>query len=473
VDATPRSTAGASGVLRDVESDSPARPRLGNASLSVDSSRVLPRVFQRYSLRALARAQLNYGPGHRLRHIRDQRLPRWTHYALFACGIGILFLPVHTSIGPFGDPKTAEGFLNTQWLVVAAMLGFAVALVGIVMGAFLSSARNTAGLTLREFATELRYTPVVYLGVLAIILNGMALFPLGTAGPGGWPGAWATCISALAVIALPLLFEGALDVLEPRRLIRARTRRLDRDVTAVVYTQLLRLASMQLVQEGHSPFLGVSLTAPEGNIIIRATRSGRVTDIRVRRLEDLSERHLRGAPIVLTGIDLLERMVDSRTELAAIPPGSDLQPRAVRRAFRLSRGQAPADQELIENLEGLHQQATQAIRIGDQQQWDGIAEGYRTVLLAMPRAAADYGLAFAGAVANPSFLPVGPMDRIARWLFDEARLAVELRQAELAFHIASFSMSVAFAAESLGAQGLVEKMLTIYPQIYALASSDV
>jgi hypothetical protein len=195
-----------------------------------------------------------------------------------------------------------------------------------------------------------------------------------------------------------------------------------------------------------------------------------VTDIRVRKLDKILATLPPESQLGLVGERLLEREVNRDSPVASLPPGFDhLIPR-VARAFRTSRARAPADRELVETLEGLHRQANQAITIGDLAQWRAIAEGYRTVILEFPRALADSGIAVPlSAVLANSPLPTGPVDRIARWIFDELKTAVDVGNEDLALAIAQFPTTVARAAARLDAPLIVSKMLALHPEIYRLA----
>jgi hypothetical protein len=426
-------------------------------------------AWRRWSLRRLARRQLRFGVRHRVKQLSRARRPRWLLPAVFAVGIGILFIPLHVSVGPFRKAETSSAYLDIQWGVIAVVLGLAVAVVGIVMSAFLASPSNTAGLTVREFATSVGYTSILYVGALAILLNGLTLLPAGTGAPGGWPALWATIVSVLAVLGVVWVFERAVDALEPRRLASARIKRLVRDTHAVVDAQLLQIAAETWLTSDAGVIVH-RLAASEGTTVVRARRPGCVTDIRVRRLDKVLELLPSGSHLALLGERLLEREVNRDSPLASLPPGFDhLVPR-VARAFSTSRNRSPAERELVETLEGLHRQATQAITIGDLAQWREIADGYRTVILEFPRALAESGIAVPlAAVLSNSPLPTGPVDRIAQWVFDELRTAVDVGSTDLALAIAQFPTSVARAAARLDAPLIVSKMLALYPEIYRLA----
>jgi hypothetical protein len=393
----------------------------------------------------------------------------WVQISLFALSFGVLFLPIHLGFGPFASAEASAAFLNQQWLVVAAVLGLAVAVVGIVMTAFLAS-RGT-DLTVREFATGVGYTNILYVGVLAILLNGMALFPLGTRAPAGWPALWATVVSIAAVLGVILVFERAVDALEPRRLAVARTRRLVRETAAVVDSQLLRLSAEGWLDAQPDAKLVHGLIAPDGAEVIAAPHAGRLADIRVRKLAKLAETLGDGATVTLLGEALLDRQVARDTSLAALPPGNAKLTGKVRRAFRISRRDPPAEQVLIATLEGLHRQAMQAVQAGDLTQWRSISQGYRDVLLAFPRARAESGLDVSlDALIAPSFLPTGPVDRITGWLVDEARAALESGHADVLLAISHFPLGVARAASKLAASSIVRRMLNIYPILYQLGA---
>ena len=427
--------------------------------------------WRKWSLRAVALDQLALARRQRLRMLLRRRRHPWTQISLFLLALGVLFLPIPTKFGPYAESKASTSFLNQQWLVVAAVLGLAVAVVGIVMTAFLASSRNAADLSVREFAMGVGYTNILYVGVAAILVNGMALFPLGTNAPAGWPAFWSTLVSIAAVVGVLVVFERGLDALDPRRLAIARTRRLVRETAAVVDTQLVRVSAETWLQQQPDSRLKRRLTPPEASQVLRTQHAGRIRDIRIRKLTKLADGLANTGTITLLGEDVLERQVDRDTPLVAVPASATAVLGSVRRTFRIARRSPPADQVLIATLEGLHTQAMQAVRVGDLTQWRSISQGYRDVLLAFPRARAESGLDISlDQLIAPSLLPTGPVDRITAWLVDEVRAALASGHADVLLAISSFPLSVARAASQLAAASIVQRMLNLYPLLYQLGA---
>lgn len=126
-------------------------------------------------------------------------------------------------------------------------------------------------------------------------------------------------------------------------------------------------------------------------------------------------------------------------------------------------------QALLEQLSQLHRQAAHAAREGLQERWRQIADSYEQILLTLPPATDAYGQPFIGAIAAPGFFGVGPLQRIQRYIFEEARTAVDADNAELIDEILAFPARVARRAVRIGAPVIASTMLSLYPALYQLA----
>jgi hypothetical protein len=111
-----------------------------------------------------------------------------------------------------------------------------------------------------------------------------------------------------------------------------------------------------------------------------------------------------------------------------------------------------------------------AARTGAEQAWRDVADVYELILLGLPRAAEQFGISFAGAVAAPGFFGYGPVQRIASFLYDELSAALRSDRRELIDPISYFPQHIATQALDLNAAAVANEMLRLYPAMYALAA---
>jgi hypothetical protein len=388
--------------------------------------------------------------------------------------IGLLFVPICVRIGPFDSVADSKAYLETTWQVVATALGLSVAIIAVLFSALLAGTARTVGLSLLEFARGTGMMTVLRFGVSALVVDGLALFPVGHDAPRGWAGFVAVALSGLTFLSVLWVFERAVVSLDPRGLAQLRIRKLRRSAEAALHSQLLRQAGeLYLQQQGQGQGIGRSLTSDKQDIAVVAKRTGEVRDVRLRRLRRLvAAENARGHNINLRllGIEVLGTEVADGTEIAALASGTrDALSRRVRRAVKVRTRRPRPDVALGEELDGLHRQALAAIREGDRQVWDLIADTYVEAMLALPRAAAAYALPFAGAVAAPGLFQLGPLDRMQRFLYEEIEAAVRAGDRSFALDVAYLPARIAQAAAPLNAPALVRAMLDLYPALYLLA----
>lgn len=439
------------------------------------SSRKVPK-----SLRREAERFLDLSPRRRVTGRAEVLLPRlrakraagdiaWVTFA-----IGLLFLPIPLDFGVFGHPIRSHNYLQTAWQVVASSLGLSVAIIAVLFAALLAGTTRTLGVSLVDFATESGIMVVIRLGVTTLLVTGAALLPLGHGAPGGWAAFWSLSLCALTLGSVLWVFERAVVSLDSRRLAAMRAIKVRRAVQAALSAQLVTQAG-EIYLHQHGSWLRAerALTSGTGEVVVHSPRAGQLRDLRLRRLwRHVAETEDRnGASSVrLLGLEVLNRVVAPDTELLTVPgpisPGFTCK---AQKAFRIRRWTEHPGSTLREELDGLHRLALAAIRDSDQAVWDLIADAYEEAILEMPRAAAGYGLSFAGAIASPSPWGLGPLDDIQRYIFDEVESAVRSGDRSLALHVAYLPMRIATAAIDLNAPALINAMLGLYPALYQLA----
>lgn len=391
-----------------------------------------------------------------------------------ASPIAILCLPVHVCFGPFGDAQQSRAYLNVAWQVVAAALGVTVAIIAVLFSALLAGTARTVGISLLDFARGSGMMAVVRLGISTLVVDGLVLLPLGHGAPAGWAGFVAAVMSGSTLVSVLWVFERSVVSVDPRGLVQLRIRKLLRAAQSALHLQLMNRAAEQFLErDGPSHAIGRMLSAAPADRAATAKRDAEVRDVRLGRLRRLitAEAH-RGSSIEvrLLGLSALGHRVQAGDAVVALNgAATERATRRARRAIKLRRPRQTAEIVLREDLEGLHRQALTAIREADREVWDLIADAYEEVLLALPRAAARYGLPFAGAVASPGIFRLGPLDSVQRYFYEEIEAAVRAGDRSLALDVAYLPMRIARRAAPLDAPALVRAMLDLYPSLYLLA----
>jgi len=374
--------------------------------------------------------------------------------------------------GVLGDGRESEQYLQTLWQVVAASLALSVAMIGFVFEAFANATRRSLGGSLSDFTRATRLDVALWLGFAALICNGMVLLEIGHDAPGGWAALWAIFLSAATVgVALPFVFSRTVRALDFDYLVALRGRQIDTLVERAMEHQLRGQAGdMLLVQQykarGVTRGLGVDPDYQDG---IDGKASRVLFDLRIERLQRLAEPLHDGDR---EPVEILAALHDPVTENEVVAVKKDqgwLWKRSVEKSvrYRRQRDGDLAARRLTDELEGLHEAALAAIREYRAGDWEKISQIYSRALLAMPKATAAMDIPFAGAVASPGiFRPLGPLDRIERFLYAELVAAVKADDWDLAREVAYFPVLIAQKAADLDAPALVRAMLALYPRLY-------
>jgi hypothetical protein len=84
---------------------------------------------------------------------RAVSLSMWSSVAAAVAAIGLLWMPIHWSVGPLQSADDAKEFLQTLWQVEAAILALSLAVLFLAFEAF-SAARSSQTDSFIEFAAE-------------------------------------------------------------------------------------------------------------------------------------------------------------------------------------------------------------------------------------------------------------------------------------------------------------------------------
>jgi hypothetical protein len=182
----------------------------------------------------------------------------------------------------------AVSFLGVLWQAVAASVGLSVAVVVFA----LQSVATSRSATLQELVQRSGLLLVVYFGVAALLLVGVALLPLGHEGASAWPGLLATIVSGLAIASVGWVFSGALRLLDSSYLQQRRLNELRRQVRARVRLIAAgRIADQYLREElaGHTRVEYSRWKYYSDNSLsqVALERQGVIADLRLRRLRQL------------------------------------------------------------------------------------------------------------------------------------------------------------------------------------------
>jgi hypothetical protein len=367
--------------------------------------------------------------------------------------------------GPFDDGEDSREFMQTLWQVVAAAVGLSVAMIAFAFEVFVNSPQSQLGGSLRTFARQTKLLTAIRLGVLALLMDGAVLLELGVDAPGGWAAIWATAVSALTLVWVLVVLERTIRSLGRRSLLALRSGHLREIVADSVRRQLLSQASEQAISEQGPLIERRWLSGEESGTPIRARREGVVVDVRLGWLARIATRTRERRVELAVG---LGSKVGRGAEVLSIPDGlSPTQRWVAERAIRIAAG--GSEEDLDGQIRHLHAIAQKAIREHQVDEWREIGDLYELALLALPRATAEIGIPFAGAVAAPGFLGYGPMQRISANLRDEMRLALEVDDGEIADALSYLPYRVATEAAALGALALFREMVGLYPALFAMA----
>ncbi len=392
---------------------------------------------------------------------------RWLRFVIYAVAVlAVAHVPLDVRWGPLREPSESDDYLSTMWQVVAAALGLSVAMVAFAFEAFQTSGQRAYGGSLKEFARESRLVLLIEAGIVALFVDGAVLAGWGEQAPAGWAGAWAIAVSAFALVLVGVVVHRVLNLLDDRALREMRTQRVQRLVSAAMRQQLTGQAADIWLQNSRFA-VERSLLPPPGLTPVYGDREGEVRDVWIGPLARLVVKR-RGLRLAL-GV-ALDQPVDANTALLYVQGDADRVPRRLVRSIRVRHRRDEAAQIALSGaLARLHQQAMNAAKAGDELEWRAISESYEQILLALPQAAADWGVPFEGAVAAPGFFGHGPVQQIAQFLYDELVAAVDSNSRELVGPITYFPQHIASAAAELGAPAVARPMLDLFPAMYLFA----
>lgn len=446
------------------------------------------RVRMPVSLRRAARRAYREMDRHGLFAGRVQELAAWWEalpslmralvlpIMILAGTIAILFVPWPEHLSALSDAKNATAFLSVAWPVTGGSFAFSVV---VLVFAFQTIAAMRQSVGIRDLAAGTPLLVVVYLGIAAVLVDGMALLGIGYQAPGGWAASWATSISGLAMASLALLIAVSLRAVDPQIEQARRVRLLRRRTMAAIRAEAInRLALAGLIADGEQFNYTVSPLESAGPARrfmkpVSSPRSGTIGDIRLDRLRRVARTCASvGLPApVITAYVMHDLGVGTR--LAIFPEALDtVSTRSLAAAFRMTRrSQAAPLSVLLAAADELHQEAMQVIDASRAIAFEAACEAQQQTLLAFPEAWANLGQAFTKDLAS-GLLPLqtGPLERLSQHLFDQAIKAIGHGDREMAASAVGLPLRVATRAVPLNAHALTDHMLAVLARITAMTS---
>lgn len=392
----------------------------------------------------------------------------WSWVGGFTQRRWILLFWVAIALVPLDGPSWpgAEDFLREAWQVVTGTIAISLALQVFALERFAGSREASYGGGVLEFAKKTRLLGVFYVGIAAILVNGVALLELGAARADGWAGTYSVLLSAFAIALLPmllpeLLHEAGLDAARRRRLAGIR----DGVTRAVAADALDRVAAGLLGERTTGRdvrFEPAALPAREGEVTVRAAGRGVVEDVDLGLIDQLA------ASVTNEPIRIHKRLHDEVWEREALVT----LPAAVAAWARAVGNQVVTVGPLQEDALSIHKKQLAAeglaiARTRDVFAHEDVLEGYGEMLLAFPRTWRTYRSSRADRIAayfEPARLPTDDeaVADLAEFIADAAqgpshRIA---RQAVYA------PVHIAFGAIQLGADELMRRMATLLVTVY-------
>lgn len=388
--------------------------------------------------------------------------------------LGLVWLPgPDPGFGPFASQGDAREFLRTLWQVEAGALALSLTIIVLAVQAYSSSTAERYGATLYRFIRASYLQQTYELGVVALLLNGVVLLGVGHGGAQGWAGLIVAVVSLVSIATLPLLLTRGLRSTERDVLLAQRRRSLSaavgQEVDHEVQIRLGRIALQQVARDKAMEigYLGTSADGTSALDVISG-QAGSVSDINLLRLVRLNRR-MRERGTLRLGAWLGE-YVGPRTRLVALPEGA--RPRDVRLARRIVTVQPGRrrDQTLRRFLDDLHEEAIEAIRAGQPASFDSVADAYVETLMGFPSAWQSYGQLYSDALAQGlEFFPVTPSDEIRQQLYSNLNEALRTDSREIVFSAAYVPVRVAERALEFRAEGLIARMVRLYPAFLVAA----
>jgi hypothetical protein len=434
------------------------------ASWTVVRTSTSLRLQTRRELRGLAAGSVSLRARRRVQRISDfvgRRVPPAVlPVATLLLAVGGLFIPGPAWLSALEQSDAATSYLESLWQVVGAVAGLSITVVFFALQT-LTSARGSA---VRDAGLVGRFQSAIYLSIASLVTIGFALLGLGHDAPAGWSAAWAVCVAGVAVVSIAALIAGLAAILSPAFLQRRRLATISRQADAHVDLEARDRVALSLLDAAQSPvgFEWSPFERDGGNCTAASKEAGVVVDIRLGTLRRLVSRaaERRSLPVrvaVRIGNDV--RAGQALVFLGSDDP--DLAPLA-RRVVKLApTPRAGRDADLHTLADELHAEAIRAIRDARLTEYESIAEAQRALVLAVPKAWKErYGQQFThDLAAGLSLFQFGPIDRVARNMYEQMRVSIDVGVRELALKVAYEPLYVVSRAVHLGATGLAKQML--------------
>lgn len=403
-----------------------------------------------------------------------RRAPQWTlPLVVMAAAVGGLFVPGPTWVPTLAHAESASAFLEALWQVVAASAGLSITVVFFA----LQSLSTTRGSGVRDSGLTGRFQAAIYLSIGSLVAIGLDLLHVGHDAPAGWSAAWATGVSALAILSVVALIAGLVSVMSPAFLQRRRLNLITREAEAHVERDALyRVAFNALDRFQQQIGFEWSLFGTKGRpAIASAPREGIVSDIRIRRLRKVAKRaSALGLPDIRVRAHLGMEVAAESGLIFAESSDRELAHLA-RNVVRISSRRRVPDFPSLDALAAeLHAEAIQAIRDARLAEFEMVAESQRALLLAVPMAwRRQYRQIFSGELATELFpLRIGPIGRVSRNMYEQMRVSLGIGVLDLTLKVAYEPLFVASSAIKLSAIGLAKELLQTAGSVVMITATD-
>ena len=397
---------------------------------------------------------------------------------IIAATAAILFVPCPEHLTGLSDAKSATAFLSVAWPVTGGSFAFSI-LVLVFAYQTIAAVRQSVGV--RDLAAGTPLLVVVYLGIAAVLADGLALLGIGYQAPAGWAASWATIVSGSAMASLALLIAASLRVVDPQVQQARRVRMLRGRTMAVIEAEAIkRLALTGLIADGEqfgyivSPLESAGPPRPSTKPV-SSRRPGAIGDIRLDRLRRVARTCASSGlpqPVVTA---FVMRDLGSGARLAVFPEALDTRSRRrLAAAFKTTRrAQSTPPSLLTAAADELHQEAMQVIDAGRAMAFEAACQAQQQTLLAFPAAWANLGQAFTRDLASGMLpLQTGPLERLSQHLLDQAMKAIGHGDREIAASAVGLPLRVAAEAVPLRAHALTDQMLAVLARITATTSGS-
>jgi hypothetical protein len=388
--------------------------------------------------------------------------------ASLGLGVGGLFLPVDSGFGALARDGAARDFLSTLWQVEGGTIALTLTLI---LVAFEAIWRGRFRGSVRRFADEVWLLYAVAAAFASLIAIAVTLLGWGEDAPAGWAATWATCLSALAFGAVPIVLVRTLLLMNPATLHERRLQQLRGEVHDAVDEEAFeRLAYDELKsrteQVSALDLAPMLIWRPRENAVaLEATTAGVVRDIKIGRLMRMAQRLQKDGEATVTVGAYVGQYAPRGGALALATADASTWRRArIRRAFTIDTRARRS--RLYDVISQLHQEALQAIREVQPSTYDDVMELWVELLLALPQAWQRYGNAFdESTVGEFGRFGLGPADAAAKNLYIEAREATKAMH-DLAAEAFMLPDRIATRSLDYDAPALLLRMLALYVELY-------